>query len=149
IIDLFFETNQFYVSSGGIQLELVADRLRGETALFDIMAGDQVIVEQGRKVTAKHIRELKKAEVEKLTVSKEYLVGRILAHDIIDTDTGEVILNINDELTEESVEKLIDSGVTEFKTLYTNDLDRGPYISNTLRVDQTTSQVEAQVEIYR
>ena len=149
IIDLFFKTNQFYVSSGGIQLELVADRLRGETALFDIMAGDQVIVEQGRKVTAKHIRELKKAEVEKLTVSKEYLVGRILAHDIIDTDTGEVILNINDELTEESVEKLIDSGVTEFKTLYTNDLDRGPYISNTLRVDQTTSQVEAQVEIYR
>lgn len=149
IIDLFFETNQFYVSSGGIQLELVADRLRGETALFDIMAGDQVIVEQGRKVTAKHIRELKKAEVEKLTVSKEYLVGRILAHDIIDTVTGEVILNINDELTEESVEKLIDSGVTEFKTLYTNDLDRGPYISNTLRVDQTTSQVEAQVEIYR
>ncbi len=149
VIDLFFETNQFYVSSGGIQLELVADRLRGETALFDIMAGDQVIVEQGRKVTAKHIRELKKAEVEKLTVSKEYLVGRILAHDIIDTDTGEVILNINDELTEESVEKLIDSGVTEFKTLYTNDLDRGPYISNTLRVDQTTSQVEAQVEIYR
>ncbi len=149
VIDLFFETNQFYVSSGGIQLELVADRLRGETALFDIMAGDQVIVEQGRKVTAKHIRELKKAEVEKLTVSKEYLVGRILAHDIIDTATGEVILNINDELTEESVEKLIDSGVTEFKTLYTNDLDRGPYISNTLRVDQTTSQVEAQVEIYR
>ncbi|MCG8382379.1 MAG: DNA-directed RNA polymerase subunit beta [Gammaproteobacteria bacterium] len=149
IIDLFFETNQFYVSNEVIHLELIADRLRGETALFDIVAGDQVIVEQGRKVTAKHIRELKKAQVEKLSVSKEYLFGRILAHDIVDTATGEVILNINDELTEESVERLVESGVTEFKTLYTNDLDRGPYISNTLRVDQTTSQVEAQVEIYR
>ena len=149
IIDLFFNTVQFYLSGEEIELELIPERLRGDTAFFDIEADGEVIVEQGRKVTAKHIRQLNKAGVKKLTVPSEYLIGKMLAHDVVDTKTGEVILNINDEITEENIQALIESGIAEFKTLYTNDLDCGPYISNTLKIDPSSSQLEAQVEIYR
>jgi DNA-directed RNA polymerase subunit beta len=82
-------------------------------------------------------------------VPNEYLEGKILAHEIVDKETGELLATANDELTEELVDQLIEKGITKIKTLYVNDLDRGPYISNTLRIDATTTPLEALVEIYR
>jgi len=149
ILDTFFEKNEFTLSAKGIKLELVPERLRGETASFDIVAGRKVIVEKGRRITIRHVRQLEEAKVKHLTVEPSYLQGRTLAHDIIDEDSGEVIANANDELTTEAVEKLIEAGVKELQTLYVNDLDRGPFISNTLRIDSTKTRLEALVEIYR
>ena len=101
------------------------------------------------RITIKHIRELEKAGVDKLEVTKEYLVGKVLAHDIIDESTGEVLVEANSELTDEVIEKIVDAEVKECRVLYTNDLDRGAYVSNTLRIDATRTELEAQVEIYR
>ncbi|MEO0576917.1 MAG: DNA-directed RNA polymerase subunit beta [Pseudomonadota bacterium] len=145
----FFETVQFELSDKEIKMELIASRLRGDTAQFDIKVGRKMIVEEGRRITAKHVRDLEKANIEELTVPMEYLETRILAHDIIDEDTGELIANANDELTAESIQALIDAGVTTIRTLYVNDLDRGPYISNTLRIDPSVTRLDALVEIYR
>ncbi len=149
ILDLFFEKNEFTFSSKGIKMDLVPERLRGETAAFDIAAGRKVIVEKGRRITIRHVRELEAAKVKQLNVEPEYLEGRILAHDIVDEDTGEVVASANDELTAEIVAKLIESGVKKIGTLYVNDLDRGAFISNTLRIDPTSTRLEALVEIYR
>ncbi len=149
ILDIFFDTNTFYIGAEKLELDLVAERLRGETATFDIKAKNKVIVEEGRRVTARHIRELEKANIKKLEVPVEYLVGKMLSKSLVNTETGEVIANANDELTEELIEAIRAAGVKEITTLYINDLDRGPYISNTLRIDPTTTQLEAQVEIYR
>jgi DNA-directed RNA polymerase subunit beta len=149
IIDIFFDTNTFHIGTGKTELDLVPERLRGETTMFDIKAKGKVIVEEGRRVTARHIRELEKAGVKTLEVPEEYLSGKVLAHAVVNTETGEVIANANDELTEEQIVALREAGIKEIRTLYTNDLDRGPYISNTLRIDATTTQLEAQVEIYR
>jgi len=149
ILDIFFDTNTFYIGAEKLELDLVAERLRGETATFDIKAKSKVIVEEGRRVTARHIRELEKANIKKLEVPVEYLVGKMLSKSLVNTETGEVIANANDELTEELIEAIRAAGVKEITTLYINDLDRGPYISNTLRIDPTTTQLEAQVEIYR
>ncbi len=149
IIDLFFEKNEFTLTSKGIQLKLVAERLRGETASFDIKVGRKMIVEKDRRITVRHIRELEKAKVKYLEVQPEYLEGRILAHDVVDEDTGEVIANANDELTVESIETLMASGIKKLNTLFVNDLDRGPFISNTLKIDSTQTRLEALVEIYR
>jgi len=145
----FFETNTIYLSDKEIKLELVPSRFRGETAAFDVKLGSKVIVEEGRRITARHVREMEKSKTTSLPVPEEYLVGKILAHDIVDTETGELIATANDELTAESVEKLIEAGVKEIRTLFVNDLDRGPFISNTLRIDATTTRLEALVEIYR
>jgi DNA-directed RNA polymerase subunit beta len=149
ILDLFFEKNEFILSSKGITLKLIPERLRGETASFDIKVGRKVIVEKERRITLKHVREIEKANVKELEVPPDYLAGKILAHDIVDKDSGELIATANDELTVEVVERLIEAGIKKIETLYVNDLDRGPFISSTLRIDATTSKLEALVEIYR
>jgi DNA-directed RNA polymerase subunit beta len=149
ILDTFFDKNTFYISKDDISLHLVPQRLRGETATFEIRIGEQVIVEEGRRITARHVRQLEEAGVTRLRVPREYVYGKILAHDVVNTDTGEVYAKANEVLTATSVEKLIDSGITEINTLYTNDLDRGPYMSDTLRIDPTKTRLEALVEIYR
>lgn len=149
ILNMFFETNTFRLEEHGITLDLVPERLRGETASFDIQIGENTLVEAGRRVTARHIRELQKAGIQTLTVPAEYLMGKVLAHDVVNMDTGELLASANDELNVDMLEKFSDNGVETFRTLYINDLDHGPYISNTLRSDQTTNGLEAQVEIYR
>jgi DNA-directed RNA polymerase subunit beta len=149
ILDTFFDTNTFHISPKDIKLDLVPERLRGETATFDIKAKNKVIVEEGRRITAKHIRELAEAGVKSLEVPEDYLIGKILAHNVVDTETGELIANANDEISLELFNKLRALEVKEIKTLYVNDLDRGPYISSTLRIDPTTTDLEAMVEIYR
>jgi len=149
ILDTFFEKNTFYLSKDETELQLVAQRLRGETATFELRIGEQVIVEEGRRITARHVRQLEDAGVKRLRVPREYVYGKVLAHDVVNTETGEILAKANEVLTALSVEKLIESGIAEIQTLYTNDLDRGPYISDTLRVDPTKTRLEALVEIYR
>jgi DNA-directed RNA polymerase subunit beta len=149
ILDIFFEENTFYLSKKGIELALVPERLRGETASFDIQIGDKVIVEDGRRITVRHVRQLEEAGVDRLAVPAEYLVDKVLAHDVIDSDTGEILAKANEILTAATVENLIEAGIEEIRCLYVNDLDRGPFISDTLRIDPTTNRMEALVEIYR
>jgi len=149
IIKIFFETNKFTLSDDKIIFHLVPERLRGEMSTFDIKHDGKVIVEEGRRITAKHIRQMNKSGITEIEVPKEYLYGKILAHNVIDDETGEITANVNDEITEESLDKLIEAGVSEIETLYVNDLDRGPYISNAMALDATTNRLEALVEIYR
>ena len=149
MLDLFFEKNSFFLSKQGASLELIPARLRGETAAFEIRIGDTVIVEEGRRITARHVRQLEDAGVKRLPVPTEYLAGKVLAHDVFSKETGEVLAKVNEILTVATVAKLVDSGIEDVRTLYVNDLDRGPYISDTLRIDPTRTRLEALVEIYR
>ncbi|MGH1441735.1 MAG: DNA-directed RNA polymerase subunit beta, partial [Cellvibrionaceae bacterium] len=151
MLEMFFETSQFEVTGDKeFLLELVPSRLRGDIATFDIKdQKGKVLVEEGRRITARHIRELEKANVTQLSVPETYLLGRALAKDVIDTNSGEVLFECNTEITEEVLESLTSAGVTNIETLYTNELDRGPFVSETLRVDPTRTELEALVEIYR
>jgi len=149
MLDLFFDKNTFFLSAKGASLELIPARLRGETAAFEIRIGDKVIVEEGRRITARHVRELEDAGVRQLAIPREYLYGKILAHDVVNTDTGEIIAKANDELTEALLKKLRAAGVKEIQCLFTNELDEGAYISQTLASDETDSQLAARVAIYR
>ncbi len=149
MLDIFFEKNSFFLSKQGASLELIPARLRGETAAFEIRIGDTVIVEEGRRITARHVRQLEDAGVKRLPVPTEYLAGKVLAHDVFSKETGEVLAKVNEILTVATVAKLVDSGIEDVRTLYVNDLDRGPYISDTLRIDPTRTRLEALVEIYR
>ena len=149
ILDFFFETNTFHITQKEVKLDLVPERLRGEMATFDIKVKSKVIVEEGRRVTARHIRDLDKAGAKSLVVPDDYLYGKVLSHNIVDKETGELIASANEEVTEELLEKLREAGIKIIKALFVNDLDRGPYISSTLRIDPTTTELEAMVEIYR
>jgi DNA-directed RNA polymerase subunit beta len=149
ILEMFFETSSFILTEDSCKLELVPSRLRGELSSFEIKDEEgKVIVEEGRRITARHIRQLEKLG-KYLEVPREYLYGKVTAKDLINEETGEIILECNSELTKESVEAILEAGITEFETIYTNELDCGPFMSETLRIDPTSNQLEALVEIYR
>ena len=114
------------------------ERLKGEMARFDIVGKDgKVVAAKDKRITARHVRELVDGHVKRIAVPNDYIVGRTLATNVIDTGTGEVIAKANDEITDESLQKLQDAGVKNIQTIYTNDLDMGPFISQTLRTDDT------------
>src|ERR1700742_1337424 len=133
VLDTFFDKNTFTLGKESAAMRLVPQRLRGETATFEIRIGEQVIVEEGRRITARHVRQLEDAKVTRLRVPREYAYGKVLSHDVVNTETGEILAKANEVLTATSVEKLIEANITEDKTLYTNDLDRGPYNLDTQR----------------
>ena len=150
ILRSFFDFDTFELGKHGVEFHLVPERLRGEVARFDFCdRSGKVIVPKDKRITAKHIRELDAAGITQIAVPEEFLVGRIVAQNIIDTATGEILASVNDEITESLLVKLIEAGVANVPTLYINDLDRGGFISQTLRTDETASKQAARVAIYR
>ena len=150
ILDTFFETTKISLKKSGAKLALIPGRLRGETTFFDIRSKTgKMLVAAGRRITARHIKMIEDAGVKALDVPDEYLIGKIVANAIIDKESGEVLADANAELTEELLEKLRDTGIKSLNILHINDLDHGPYISNTLKVDPTKNELEALVDIYR
>ena len=150
ILDTFFDTDTFQITEDGYQLNLIANRLRGETAQFEIKDNKgEVLVPEGSRVTARHIREMEKRNLQALEVPAEYVCGHRLAKDQVDEETGEVLIGCNTIITEEVLEQMAALGIGEFETIYTNDLDCGPFVSDTLTADPTSNRLEALVEIYR
>nr|VFK48408.1 MAG: DNA-directed RNA polymerase subunit beta [Candidatus Kentron sp. TC] len=150
ILEMFFETNTFVVREEGLELDVTPDQLRGETLNFDVVgARGKMIVEAGRRITSRHVLLMKQADITSLRVPDEYALGKVLAHDVIDEESGEIIVNVNDVLNQDAIKGIRNVGLNSFRTLYMNEVDRGSYISDTLRNDSTTNAIEAQVEIYR
>src|SRR4051794_2136838 len=151
MLGAFYDFDTFHLSKkNGILFDLVPERMRGEIARFDIMTkAGKLIVPKDKRITVKHVREMEAAQLHKHPVTDDFLLGKVLAHNIVDKETGEVLASANDEITEDVLKKLVEADVEKIQTIYTNDLDQGPYLSQTLRIDETQDQMAAQVAIYR
>ncbi|MET3106831.1 DNA-directed RNA polymerase subunit beta [Oxalobacteraceae bacterium GrIS 2.11] len=150
ILSNFFVFDNFILHREGAEMEFVAEHLRGEIARFDIVdKAGKVIVAKDKRINSRHIRDVETAKIKNISVPEDYLYGRVLAKNVIDAETGEIIASANDELTEELLGNLRTANVANIQTLYINDLDQGGYISNTLRSDDTADQMSAKVAIYR
>jgi DNA-directed RNA polymerase subunit beta len=150
ILENFFGFDDFKLQAAGAQMNFVAERLKGEVARFDITdkAGN-VVIAKDKRINAKNIRELEAAKTTTINVPDDYLIGRVVAKNIVDGDTGEVLATANEEITETLLANLREAGVKELQTIYTNDLDQGSFISQTLRIDETADQMAARIAIYR
>ncbi|MCY4324376.1 MAG: DNA-directed RNA polymerase subunit beta [Gammaproteobacteria bacterium] len=151
MLDLFFDKVSFHRKRGGkYSMDLVPERMRGDVASFDIRAKDgSLIVGQGRRITARHVRQIAATRFRRLDVPREYLIGKVIANALIDKSTGEEVLPCNTIITEELLERIEELKFDDITTIYTNDLDCGNYLSETLRTDPARNQFEARVEIYR
>src|SRR5574340_961534 len=150
ILAHFFAFDSFRLMDAGAQMELVADRLKGEVARFDITdRAGHVVVEKDKRITARHVRQLESTGTNWVSVPEDYLVGRIVARQMVDAETGEIVARANDELTDTLLKKLRAAGGRDIQCLYTNELDQGAYISQTLGVDETADELAARVAIYR
>src|SRR5881397_1498489 len=150
ILAAFYDFDTFGLSKSGSQFELVPERLRGEVGRFDFVdKSGKTIVQKDKRITVKHIRDMEAAGIKRTAVPDEFVVGRTLAHNVINKESGEILANANDEVTEPLLAKLSEAGIETIKTVYTNDLDQGAYISQTLKIDETADQSAARVAIYR
>ncbi|MBX9296200.1 DNA-directed RNA polymerase subunit beta [Chromobacterium piscinae] len=150
ILSEFYSFDTFYLTKSGVFMRVVPDRLKGEVAKFDIVAADgKLIVAKDKRITAKHIRDIQTAELDRIEVPADALLGKMLAHNVVNQNTGEVIARANEEVTEEVLAKLALAEIDQVDVLFTNDLDQGAYISQTLRTDDIQDRLQARVAIYR
>ena len=149
IIDLFFEKDEIKLEKDSFQLKLIPERLKGTIATDELKIKNKVIIEPGKIFNARHVKMLQEAKIEYLPISEEYLYGKIIGQDIVDEETGEIIVPLNTTIDIENIDLIKNSKLDKFKILFTNEIDNGPYISNTLLIDPSTNQLEAQVEIYK
>ena len=149
ILQNFYEVDTVQIEKAGISIELIPSRLRGQTLPVDLKIKSKVVVEANKRITARHVRELEQAKISALKVEDDFLIGKVLAKDIFNQETGEVLVPSNTEIDQSIIEAIREANITELHTLYINELDKGPYISTTLRADPTSNRLEALVEIYR
>ena len=149
ILSEFYEEDLYTLEKDGVKLALIPERLRGETLSVDIKVKSKVYVAAGRRITARHIKDLSAAKVSEIKLSDEYLIGKTVSKDIINQETGEVLVEANTEISNEILELLRENNISQAHCLFINELDKGSYISDTLRVDPTSNRLEALVEIYR
>jgi len=149
ILQKFYEVDTVKIEKAGVSIELIPSRLRGQTLPVDLKVRSKVIVEANKRITARHVRELEQAKITLLKVEDDFLIGKVLAKDVFNQDTGEVLVSSNTEIDQAIIESFRESSISEIHTLYINELDKGPYISTTLRADPTSNRLEALVEIYR
>ena len=149
ILQHFYEVDTVQMEKAGVSIELIPSRLRGQTLPVDLKIKSKVVVEANKRITARHVRELEQAKMSSLKVEDDFLIGKVLAKDIFNEETGEVLVSANTEIDQSVIEALREASIAELHTLYINELDKGPYISTTLRADPTSNRLEALVEIYR
>ena len=148
ILDTFFERINVKMKAKSCDIGLSPAKLRGVIAEFDITSGKDIVVEKGRRITAKHTKMLEKAGVKSINAPLEYLLEKVISQDLIDKETGEILFAANTVITEEVLEALSANKVKKIEILYINESEGGAYISDTLRLDETQTELEARMSIY-
>ncbi len=149
ILEKFYEKETYLIGSNNYSLKVIPRRMVGKIAPLDVKGKDGVIIEAGKRITARHIRLIESSKIKTLEVPKESLFNQTIAEDIIDPSTGEIAIACNTLIDEEVLLKLNELKLKEVNVLYINELESGPYISETLRSDTTSNSLEALAEIYR
>jgi len=151
ILNYYYATETIYLNSASdyeksVELEL----LPGQRATRDIKTkSGEVIVKKNRKFTRGAIKKLEAAKMRTLPIDQDELFTKVSAYDVVDEATGEVILECNEEVSQEKVDELLKRNIKEFKVLFIDNLNVGPYLRETLMLDKIDSPEQAIMEIYR
>ncbi|KPK54403.1 MAG: DNA-directed RNA polymerase subunit beta [Myxococcales bacterium SG8_38_1] len=150
LLNYYYDTETIYILSKDQYAKSIEyDLLPGQRATHDISVGEDVLVRKNRKFTRAAIRKLKSAGLDYLPIDFTEVIGKVAAEDVIDEDTGEILLAVNEEVTEARIDALREAGINEFKVLFIDGLNVGSYLRDTLLVDKVQSQDEGILEIYR
>ncbi|OJH35051.1 DNA-directed RNA polymerase subunit beta [Cystobacter ferrugineus] len=151
MLNYYYATETIYLQGNtefekSVELEL----LPGQRATRDIKTktGD-IIVKKNRKFTRAAIKKLEAAKMKTLPIDADELFTKVSAYDVVDENTGEVILECNEEVSQEKVDELLKRDIKEFKVLFIDNLNVGPYLRETLMMDKIETPEQAIMEIYR
>src|SRR6186713_1881783 len=150
LLEFFYSTETIYFDKGGtFHKSIEFDLLPGQRATSDIKVGDEIVVRKNTKFTRSAIKKLKGSKLDRLPIELSEVIGKVSAQDVIDRETGEVLLECNEEVTEVTIERLQEAGITELKVLFIDGLNVGPYLRDTLIADKVKTMEDAIMEIYR
>ncbi len=150
LLNYFYSTEEVFLEKGGKYAKSVEfDLLPGQRATRDIKVGSDTIVRKNTKFTKAAIKKLRDSKIDRLPIDLEELIGKVAAHDVVDKETGEVILEVNEEVTEAKLEKLREAGIDEFKILFIDGLNVGSYLRDTLLAEKVKTTEDSIMEIYR
>jgi DNA-directed RNA polymerase subunit beta len=150
LLNYFYNTEEVSLDKGGKYNKSVEfDLLAGQRATRDIKVGNEVIVKKNTKFTKAAIKKLRDGKIDRLPIDLEELVGKVAAHDVVDKETGEVVLEVNEEVTEGKLDKLREAGIDQFKILFIDGLNVGSYLRDTLLAEKVKTTEDAIMEIYR
>src|ERR1700683_3360621 len=150
LLNYFYNTEEVYLDKGGKYAKSVEfDLLPGQRATRDIKVGSEVIVKKNTKFTKAAIKKLRDSKIDRLPIDIEELAGKVAAHDVVDKETGEVVLEVNEEVTEGKLEKLREAGIEQFKILFIDGLNVGSYLRDTLLAEKVKTTEDSIMEIYR
>ncbi|WP_457648704.1 DNA-directed RNA polymerase subunit beta [Profundibacter sp.] len=163
IMDAYYDTVEYKLKKNkGWVTKFFPERVRGTRPTFDLVDAKtgEVIAEAGKKITPRAVKKLiDEGKVTDLLVPFDQIVGKFVAKDIINEETGAIYVEAGDELTQEldkegeviggTLKELLDAGITEIPVLDIDNINVGPYIRNTLAVDKNMGRDTALMDIYR
>ncbi|MBI1816614.1 MAG: DNA-directed RNA polymerase subunit beta [Deltaproteobacteria bacterium] len=150
LLNYFYKTDTVMIDSKRVAKIFKADQLVGVKASRDIRSpSNELIVKEGRKITKGALKQLEAAGVKEIPITLEEVIGRISAHDVADPKTGEVLIECNQELTTDRLDRLRERGISEIQVLFLDDTHIGSSLRDTLLQDKIVSPDEAIIEIYK
>jgi DNA-directed RNA polymerase subunit beta len=151
LLNYYYKKDVILLDSKDLALEFIPAQLLGSRVTRDIKdpKSGEVIAREGRKFNKAIVRLLEAAKINEIPIAPEDVTGRVSAHDVIDSTTGEVLVQCNEELSEETVEKLKAHGARKIEVLYTEDQPGGGPLRQTLAQDKLEKPEDAVLEIYR
>jgi DNA-directed RNA polymerase subunit beta len=151
ILGIYYPKERYTLETERVLKQIDIENLEGLKADFDIKLkkSDEVVVKAGRKITPKLVSKYRGKLFEPLILEERDLLGKALAEDIVNLETGEVLADANDEITEEMLEKIRAAGITEVRTIYHDEINFSSSLSKTLGLDKVDTFEEALIEIYR
>jgi len=148
ILDRFYERRIFRFAKKSLQVKFVPEQFLGSRAFTNVNAGGKQVVAEGKKITKLAIKRLTDAGVDWIDVPEEVAIGESIATPVLAVG-GEIIADTNAEVTGDMLEAMRTAGLKTFDCLFIDAFRRGPWLADTLRLDEVQSKEEARVEIYR
>ncbi len=151
LLNYYYKTDTIHLDGRKATKVFKPDQLAGVKATRDVRhpSSNEILVKEGRKFTKAAIRQMEAAGVDEVPVALEEVIGRVSAHDIADAKTGEVLVECNQEITQERYDQLRERNISAIEVLFVDDLHIGPSLRNTLLQDKIASDQESILEIYR
>ena len=151
LLNYYYQSDTIVFEGRKPSLVFKPDQLAGVKAGSDVRdpKSNEIIVKEGRKFTRPLIRQMELARIKHVAVSWEDVIGRVAAHDIVDPETRKVLVECNQEITQERLDLIREKGIGQVEVLFIEDSHVGPYLRSTLLQDRIHAPQEAMLEIYR
>ena len=149
ILSMFYKSEDYTKFKDGWKKDFIKENLVGSKSLFPLISKGKVVVEQGKKLTPRLLKQLEEKNIKELEISNEELIGKFISEDIVNTETGEIFAEAGEEITEELISLFELEKIKSIPVLVIDNINSSPFLRNTLALDKSIDKETALFEIYK